>query len=269
MPQRVEAGLSPQQIQRRLGIGTVDRRSATGCTRSRGDRRRAGSSPVLAAVLAAGDGSVASHFTAGALWGLPNFDRDQLEVSTGPARPATSRRRAHASHAPIPRRRAHDASGHPGDLTRADAGRHVPGASRSPNSAWRPTTASDRRSSSSKCSDVCVAGLRPAPGRHPKKIQAVLADAAAGYDPGESTLQMRFARGLVAHGCPEPVLEHRVRTRGRRSIGSISRTPTVMLAIEVDSWEWHHSANRVRRRSGPGERSRRRWLDGAPVHLER
>ena len=28
---------------------------------------------VLAAVLAAGEGAVASHFTAGALWGLPNF----------------------------------------------------------------------------------------------------------------------------------------------------------------------------------------------------
>ncbi|MGZ8765936.1 MAG: hypothetical protein ACXW2C_09630, partial [Acidimicrobiia bacterium] len=49
---------------------------------------------VLAAVLAVGEGAVASHSTA--LWGLPNIGRVYLEVST--ARPDQRRLRGVLTH---------------------------------------------------------------------------------------------------------------------------------------------------------------------------
>jgi hypothetical protein len=46
----------------------------------------------------------------------------------------------------------------------------------------------------------CVGGLPPARGRRPRRIEAVLAHRLPGYEPGDSDLEMRFVRALVAAG---------------------------------------------------------------------
>ena len=192
---------------------------------------------VLASVLAAGDGAVASHSTAWALWNLPKGDRDQLEISTARRdqrrllgvlthRTMTFLIAEHTVRVGIPvtsvARTLLDSSGR----------LSVPQLGAAADDALR------RKVLELEDLRRCAAGLRPAPGRHPKKIHAVLAKRLPGYDPGESGLQMRFARGLVAHGCPEPELEHRVRLGGKKYRIDLSY-PAVMIAIEVDSWEWH------------------------------
>jgi hypothetical protein len=194
---------------------------------------------VMAAVLAAGEGAVASHFTAGALWGLPSVEREYLEISTD--RSDQRRLRGVAAHRtntflaeehttvrgiPVtaPERTLVDCSGR---LSVGQLGVATD------NGIRRGILRLEvlRRGS---------AGLRPAPGRHPRKIHAVLALRLPGYDPGESNLQMRFARVLVAHGCPEPQTEYRVRIGGKRYRIDLAY-PDAMVAIEIDGWEWHHT----------------------------
>jgi hypothetical protein len=194
---------------------------------------------VMAAVLAAGEGAVASHSTAGALWGLPKFDRDQLEVSTD--RPDQRRLVGVLTH----RTTSFLAAEHTVRLgipitsvarTLLDASGRL--------SVGELGTATDdalrRKILSLEELRLCAVALRAAPGRHPRKVQAILAKRLPGYDPGESTLQMRFARGLVAHGCPEPALEFRVRL-GKKKYRIDLAYPSAKIAIEIDSWEWHHT----------------------------
>jgi very-short-patch-repair endonuclease len=86
----------------------------------------------------------------------------------------------------------------------------------------------------------CVAGLPPAPGRHPSRIMRLLRRRLRGYEPGESDLEMRFVRGLVAAGLPEPVQQHRI-TVGKRRCRIDLAYPGSRIAIEVDGWEYHGS----------------------------
>jgi REase_MTES_1575 len=194
---------------------------------------------VLAAVLGAGDGTVASHRTAGALWELPGFDREDLEISSercdqrrldGVVTHRTNRflaeEHTRVRRIPVtsPERTLVDVSGR---LSVAQLGRAVDDSIR-------------RGILQLEILRRCAAGLRPAPGRHTNKITAVLARRLPGYDPGESGLQMRFARGLVQHGCPEPVIEHPVRLNGKRYRIDLAY-PELNLAVEVDGWEWHRT----------------------------
>jgi hypothetical protein len=194
---------------------------------------------VLAAVLGAGGGAVASHSTAGALWRLPGFDRSALEISThrsdqcrldGVVAHRTNRFLAddHTTTQRIPvtspERTLVDVSGH---LTVGQLGRAVDDGIR-------------RCILELEVLRRTAAGLRPAPGRHLNKVRSVLARRLPGYDAGESALQMRFARGLVQHGCPEPVIEHPVRLFGKRYRIDLAY-PEAMLAVEIDGWEWHRT----------------------------
>ncbi len=235
--QACESALSPQQIQRRVDSGRWRQVR-------HGVFAIAGVPPsweqaVMAAVLAAGDASVASHFTAGALWGLPNFDRERLEISTtrrdqrrldGVITHRTNRflgeEHTIIRGIPVtsPERTLVDSSGR---LSVAQLGVATDHGIR-------------RKILRLEVLRRCVGGLRPAPGRHPKKIHAVLALRLPGYDAGDSGLQMRFARALVSHGCPEPVLEHPVRL-GKKRYRIDLAYPDAMIAIEVDGWEWHNT----------------------------
>ena len=184
-------------------------------------------------------GAVASHSTAWALWNLPKRDRGRLEISTARLdqrrllgvvthRTTTFLDAEHTTRAGISTtsvaRTLLDCSGR---MSVAQLGAGADDALRR-----KILLLEDLR--------LCAAGLRPAPGRHPKKIQVILARRLPGYDPGESGLQMRLARGLVAHGCPEPVLEHRVRL-GRKQYRIDLAYPAAMVAVEVDGWEWHRT----------------------------
>jgi very-short-patch-repair endonuclease len=194
---------------------------------------------VMAAVLAAGDGAVASHLTAGALWGLPNVGRECLEVTTD--RPDQRRLRGVLTHRTV----AFLAAEHTvraGIPVTSVARTLVDSSGRLSVAQLGVATDDALRRSILHLADLrrCSEGLRPAPGRHPKKIHAVLGRRLPGYEPGESNLQMRFARGLVAHSLPEPAIEHRVRIGGRRYRIDLAY-PDVELAIEVDGWDVHRT----------------------------
>jgi very-short-patch-repair endonuclease len=192
---------------------------------------------VLAAVLAAGPHAVASHTTAALLWDLPLVEHVVLEVST--ARPHWARMRGvrahrtvaflnceHTTHRRIPvttvARTLVDLSG---VFSVAQLGRMT-----------------DRalRQGKLRLDDLrkCVAGLPPAPGRRTTRIMRVLCRRLAGYDPGESDLEMRFARAIVAGGLPEPVQQQRVTVGNRRCRIDLAY-PHLKIAVEIDGWDHH------------------------------
>jgi hypothetical protein len=192
---------------------------------------------VLAAVLAAGPHAVVSHTTAAEIWGLPFIETDAIELTT--FRPHWARMpgvRAHRTIAFLAcehtvRRRiplttvARTLVDLSGSFSVAQLGRMA-------DRALRKGTL--------RLEDLrkCVTGLAPAPGRHPSRIMGVLRRRLRGYEPGESDLEMRFVRGLVAAGLPEPVLQHRI-TLGKRRCRIDLSYPESKIAIEVDSWEYH------------------------------
>jgi hypothetical protein len=83
----------------------------------------------------------------------------------------------------------------------------------------------------------CVSRLPPAPGRSPRRVHAVLAARWPGYDPGDSDLETRVLRLLVAAGLPIPRQQFRVRLRGRRYFDLA--WPELKLAVEIDSVRYH------------------------------
>jgi very-short-patch-repair endonuclease len=86
----------------------------------------------------------------------------------------------------------------------------------------------------------CVAGLQPAPGRSPTRIARVLRRRLRGYEPGDSDLEMRFARAIVAGGLAEPVQQHRVAVGNRRRRIDLAY-PDLKVAVEIDGWDHHRT----------------------------
>ena len=87
---------------------------------------------------------------------------------------------------------------------------------------------------------ACVGRLAGSPGRRSSAIQALLAERLPGYDPGDSDLETRALRLIVAKGFPPPVLQYRLRI-GRRTICLDLAHPQVMLAMELDGFEYHRT----------------------------
>jgi very-short-patch-repair endonuclease len=86
----------------------------------------------------------------------------------------------------------------------------------------------------------CVARLAQSPGRRPAAIHELLATRLPGYDPGDSDLETRVLRLLVAAGLPVPTQQHRVRIGGRTFRIDLAYVG-IKLAIELDGWEFHSS----------------------------
>jgi very-short-patch-repair endonuclease len=230
-------GLSPKQIHRLIGDGwLVPGRPGVFVV---GGGPRTWHQAVMAAVLAAGAGAVASHSTAAVLWGLPGVERDTTEVST--ARPDRRRLAGVRSHRTLAFLDCEHTTRHRIPVTTVArtivdlSGRFsVPRLGRMTDHGLRKGTL--------RIGDLrrCVAALAPAPGRHPNKVHRVLRRRLRGYEPGDSDLEMRFVRTLVAAGLPEPVQQHRVILGARRCRIDLAY-PDLMLAIEVDGWEHHRS----------------------------
>lgn len=85
---------------------------------------------------------------------------------------------------------------------------------------------------------ACVGRLAKSPGRRPAVIHDLLAARLPGYDPGDSDLETRVLRALVAGGLPAPVQQYRLRLSGR-PIRLDLAYPDAKLAIELDGWEFH------------------------------
>lgn len=74
--------------------------------------------------------------------------------------------------------------------------------------------------------------------RRLRGIRAVLALRIPGYDPGESDLELRALRVLVAAGLPMPVQQLRITLNGQRRRIDLAY-PELKIAIELLGWEWH------------------------------
>ncbi len=71
-------------------------------------------------------------------------------------------------------------------------------------------------------------------------IQALLAERAPGYDPGDSDLETRVLRALVNNGLPAPVQQYRIRASSR-TVRLDLAYPELRLGIELDGWEFHRT----------------------------
>jgi hypothetical protein len=235
--QLVAAGIRPHHVERRTQRGTLVRvrRAVFAVAGS----PRTFEQLVLGAVLAAGREAVASHTTAAVLWALPLVRHEVLEVTT--SRQHWARMpgaRAHRTSAFLACehtvRRGVPATTVARTLVDLSGLLSISQLGRMADHAMRDGTLrlDDLR--------TCVAGLPPAPGRHPNRIESVLRRRLPGYNPGESGLEMRFARAIVGAGFPEPVQQHPVSVGGRRYRIDLAY-PDRNIAIEIDGWEHHRS----------------------------
>jgi len=194
---------------------------------------------VAAAVYAAGPMAWASHATAGTLWGMPGVEPTNIEILTPPERkiglPGVRGHRSAALFskdlttlkripATAPERTLVDLSAR---YDEGALGRILDDGLR------RRVIRLDRLR-------ACVGRLAGAPGRSPSAIQALLSERLPGYDPGDSDLETRVLRLLLANGFPPPVQQHRLRLGGR-TIRIDLAYPDVMVAIELDGWEHHRT----------------------------
>jgi hypothetical protein len=196
------------------------------------------SQQVLAAVLAFGPGAVASHETAAVLWQIPNVAHERIEVTSD--RPHRIRLRGVVAH----QTRAFLDEEH---TTRDSipvttvARTIVDLSARLSTSQLGIATDDALRRNVLTLAELrrCVGGLAPGPGRRTSRIHDVLQARLPGYEPGESDLEMRVLRAIVAAGLPEPVQQHWVRLPNRRCRIDLAYPAPVRLAIEVDGYGPH------------------------------
>src|SRR5690242_14795061 len=192
---------------------------------------------VMAAVLAAGGDAVASHTTAAVVWQLPNVSAETTEVSTDrPRRARLQGIRVHRSVAFLDEEHAvHN------DIPVTSVARTIVDLSARLSILQLGIATDDAlRRNILTLNELrrCVGGLAPGPGRRTARIHELLAVRLTGYDPGDSELEMRVLRAIVAAGLPEPVQQHELRLPTRRCRIDLAY-PGVRLAIEVDGFGPH------------------------------
>jgi very-short-patch-repair endonuclease/predicted transcriptional regulator of viral defense system len=193
---------------------------------------------VLAAVLVAGEGAVASFATAAALWGLAGFDRDEATEVTTP-----SRRRSR-----IPGVKVHDSRVlSPLHVTRH---RSIPITSvartlcdlTACRSYFQVARAVDealrRRLTTLATLEKVFHDLRTKGRRRSTYMRAILEDRLPGFHPGDSDPEVKLVRWLVGAGLGKPVQQHRIRI-GTRTFKIDLAYPVHRIAIEYDGWETH------------------------------
>jgi putative AbiEi antitoxin of type IV toxin-antitoxin system len=233
--QALAAGLSRTQIRRRCRSGewTAARPGVYAVTGAPPTQLQS----IAAVVLCAQPRAWISHQTAAALWGVRGMDDDVIHVLTGlDRRVRLDGVRGHRSTALFT-----------ADLTTMQRLPVV-----TPARALVDISAAHTyRALGSAVDDLlrrrvmtlaalrsCVARLEAAPGRRMSILHELLAERLPGYDPGESDLETRVLRILIAHGFPPPVQQHRIRVGGR-TIRIDLAYPALRLAIELDGWEFH------------------------------
>jgi len=90
----------------------------------------------------------------------------------------------------------------------------------------------------------CAGRLAPGPGRSMRRVRDVLGLRVPGYDPGDSDIETRALRLLVAAGFPPPRQQYRIRLRTKLARIDLAY-PEQKIAIELDSWEFHGKGNRT------------------------
>ena len=230
------AGLSNDAVSYRIGRGEW-RRLPRGVYAIRG-APESWDQFVLAAVLACGESSFVSHATASPYWGFRGFEAPNVETTVPLGRIVRLEGiRAHRS----------------GTLIDADVRAIGPIPIVSPA---RTLIDLSSRCSDARLGELVDDGLRRrvlslgelraiarrlpsiAPGRSPKRVERVLRTRIAGYHPGDSELESRVLRAIVAAGLPEPVRQFRVVVDDRVYFLDLAY-PEPKLAIEVDGFEYH------------------------------
>lgn len=246
--QSLEAGLTARQADRRLAAGRwlLHRRGVYAIAGAPPSERQA----VLGALLAAGEGAMASHLTAARLWGFDLPPPDAIDV-VGPRVRLEGVRSHQTSTLSLPDRARLGAI----ELTSpartlADCAGFVP--------ADRLGAVVDDalRRGAVKLRDLraCHERIDTGPGRRPTiALREVLRERAVGYSAGDSAREASIVNLLARSGLPAPSLGHRVRI-GRRTYKLDIAWPELLLAIEFDGWDTHRTftafhgdRNRIRR----------------------
>jgi hypothetical protein len=201
---------------------------------------------LLAVCLASGPGTVASFRSAAALWALPGFDAEILEITV----PARQRTRLDGVH-------AHD--------SRVSGLRHVATLDRIPVSSparvlcdlsalstevspWMIERAVDdalrRKIVTMKALERVARDLAGRGRRRSTVTRAIVEARTPGYHPGESEPEKRIADLLERRGLPRPLPQHRVRV-GRRTLRVDLAYPELAIAIEYDSDAFHRTKSQL------------------------
>jgi hypothetical protein len=193
---------------------------------------------VLAAVLAAGSDAVASHVTAGRLWGLKHCDSP----------PGSSR--IHVT-APV-QLRIDGVSSHRRSSSRGERRSRLGIPVTSPEQTIVDLAGTMTRTELGQCVDdalrrdlIRLARLRRAvlaaagPGRRPSKLlREVLSDRIPGYDPGDSDWEREMDRRWDAWGLPPAIRQYGVRANGRTY--RLDRAiPDLKVGVEWNGFESH------------------------------
>ncbi len=207
---------------------------------------------VMATVLAANEGAVASHLTAAALHGFPDVSPDTLEISVPPG--SHPRLPGVARHRPA-RLAGIDVSVVGGIPVTSYARTLVDCTARL--SLGQIARALDAGLVAKKVSLFAVErvleGLSAGPNRRPTVIRTLLDERGDETDKGESRPEMRVYRVLVAAGLPAPTQQHWVDVGARYRLDL--SYPEAKVAIEYDSWKFHGT-----RTAFDGDRKRDRLL---------
>lgn len=198
---------------------------------------------TIAAILAAGPGAVASHTTAAALFGLSSCPFREVEITV-------PRGRSHRSRLAT----VHEARHLPRcDVTTVDripvthpARTLVDLAGRVPRTVLEDAV-----------DDALVRGLTTLPrlrarldalGGSGRTGSALLRSVLSCWDTGEmpeEVAEARLRRRLLAHGLPEPAVQHDVHDAEGRFVARPDLAyPEARVAVELDGFRWHGTPRR-------------------------
>ncbi|MGH9062851.1 MAG: hypothetical protein ACRD0L_02545 [Acidimicrobiales bacterium] len=198
---------------------------------------------VLAACLLGGAAAVASHTSAGVLWGLPGIRRGRPEITVPMGLGALAA----------------------GDLSRLHHARRLPGVDRQVQDGV-PVTSPARTlmdlagrvppaTLAEAVDDAMCRGLvdmahldrRISALAGGRRGVAQLREATQAWAPGPmpgSQAEIKVIRCLLAAGIPAPVRQHEVRDGGRLVARLDMAWPDAKVGLETDSWRWHGGRER-------------------------
>lgn len=230
--QAVERGLTRKVLWTRVAAGRLDRLGH--------DLYHVSGTPVtwlamlLGHVLSAGDGALASHRAAAALWGFEGFGRGTPELTV--PRGARFRRtgvRVHES-TDLDRcgRRIRDG------IPVTDPARTLLDlARRTPDPRLLEAIESARRTKLTTWPElVATLATHARPGRPGiRRLRRVITAHMHRDEVTDSTLELLVLALLVEHGLPEPVVHHRIIGRDGRFLAEVDLAyPRLRIAIELD-----------------------------------
>ena len=214
---------------------------------------------VLAAVLAAGEGAVASHLTAAALYGLDGVERGRVEITIAGIMPA------HLARVVVHRSLVLDEADRAvvDGIPATSAARTLADCSAALSLGQLARGLDDalvrRLVRRAQLHEVSLR-LGPAPGRRITKLRLLVAERGVEADTSGSRPEMRLFRVLRDAGMREPVSQHPVRVDGHE-YHIDAAYPDELLALEYQGYDPHRTrsafdsdAKRTRRLTAAGWR---------------